>query len=177
VKVSSCAKQFLMSTASFRRYEYRRRLPRYQRDERSLSVTFRTSGRFTLSSEARTLVLQHCFHDNGKIIHLHAVAVMPDHVHLLLAALRDADGWTLVLTEILRAILRAIKGSSARSVNKLASPGWTVVARRILRSRAAGNETLRETIEHIRQNPARRGLVDKPESYECFGLNVAASRP
>jgi REP element-mobilizing transposase RayT len=162
-----------MSTASFRRYEYRRRLPRYQRDERPLSVTLRASCRFTLSSEARTLVLQHCVHDNGKIIHLHAVAVMPDHVHLLLTALRDADGWTLVLTEI----LRAIKGSSARSVNKLASPGWTVVARRILRSRAAGNETLRETIEHIRQNPARRGLVDKPESYECFGLNVAASRP
>jgi hypothetical protein len=77
-----------MSTASFRRYEYRRLLPHYQRDERPLFVTFRTSSRFTLSCEARTLVLQHCFHDHGKTIHLHAVVVMPDHVHLLFTALR-----------------------------------------------------------------------------------------
>jgi hypothetical protein len=34
-----------VSTASFRRYEYRRRLPHDQRDERPLSVTFRTSPR------------------------------------------------------------------------------------------------------------------------------------
>jgi REP element-mobilizing transposase RayT len=160
-----------MSTASFRRYEYRRRLPHYQRDERPLFVTFRTSSRFTLSCEARTLVLQHCFHDNGKTIHLHAVVVMPDHVHLLFTALRDADGWTFALPEI----LRAIKGASARSVNKLASrvgPLWQDESfDHVLR----GNESLRETIEYIRQNPARRGLVDKPESYEwlwveCGGL-------
>jgi hypothetical protein len=104
VKVSSCARQFLISTAGFRRYEYRRRLPNYQRDERPLFVTFRTSSRFTLSCEARTLVLQHCFHDNGKTIHLHEVVVMPDQVHLLFTALRDADGWTFALPEILRAI-------------------------------------------------------------------------
>jgi hypothetical protein len=51
-------------------------------------VTFRTSPRFTLSCQARRLFLQHCFHDNGKTIHLHAVVVMPDHVHLLFTALR-----------------------------------------------------------------------------------------
>ena len=55
-----------MSTASFRCYEYRRRLPHYQRDERPLLVMFRTSSRFTLSWEARTLVLQHSSRTRGR---------------------------------------------------------------------------------------------------------------
>jgi REP element-mobilizing transposase RayT len=67
------------------------------------------------SFDARTLALQHCLHDNGKTIQAHAIVIMPDHVHLLFTALRDAEGWTFALPEI----LRAIKGSSARSINKL----------------------------------------------------------
>jgi hypothetical protein len=99
------------------------------------------------------------------------MAVMPDHLHLLFRALRDAEGWTFVLPEV----LRAIKGSSARSVSKLASrvgPLWQAESfDHLLR----GNESLRETMEYLRLNPARRGLVDKPESQEwlwveCGGL-------
>jgi hypothetical protein len=29
-----------------------------------------------------------------------------------------------------------------------------------------GDETLRETIDYIRQNPVRKGLVEKPEDYQ-----------
>jgi REP element-mobilizing transposase RayT len=151
-----------MSTANFRRYEYQRRLPHYQRDESPLFVTFRTFSHFALSREARTLVLRHCFHDNGKTIDLHAVVIMPDHVHLLFTALRDADGWTFALPEI----LRAIKGSSARSINKLSGRSGPLWQDESLDHVLRGNESLRETIEYIRQNPVRRGLVNKPEAYE-----------
>ena len=54
--------------------------------------------------EARAVTLQHCLHDKGKSIRLHAAVIMPDHAHLLFTALRDADGWTFALPEILRAI-------------------------------------------------------------------------
>jgi REP-associated tyrosine transposase len=115
-------------------------------------------------------VLQRCFHNNGKTIHPHAVVVMPDYVHLLLTALRDADGWTFALPEI----LRAIKGGSARSVNKLASrvgPLWQDESfDHVLR----GNESLRETIDYIRQIPVRRGLEDKAESYEWLWVECGA---
>ena len=112
-----------MPTTKFRRYEYRRRLPHYQKDNRPLFVTFRTMPGVKLSPEARTLALQHCLHDNGKTIHLQAAVIMVDHAHLLFTALRDAEGWTFALPDI----LRAIKGASARSINKLSGrigPLW-----------------------------------------------------
>ncbi len=86
---------------------------------------------------------------------------MPDHAHLLFTALRDPDGWTFALPEI----LRAIKGTSARSINKLSErtgPLWQDESfDHVLR----GDESLRETIEYIRQNPVRKGLTQKPEDY------------
>jgi len=159
-----------MPTATFRRYEYRRRLPHYQKDDRPLFVTFRTMISFSLSPEARTLTLQHCLHDNKKTIQIHAAVVMPDHAHLLFTALRDAHGWTFALPEI----LRAIKGSSARSINQLSGrigPVWQDESfDHVLR----GDESLRETIDYIRQNPVRKGLVHKPEDYPWLWTEASA---
>jgi REP element-mobilizing transposase RayT len=155
-----------MPSATFRRYEYRRRLPHYQRDDRPLFVTFRTKAFIHLSPTARTLALQHCLHDHLKTIHLHAAVIMPDHTHLLFTALRDPGGWTYALPEI----LRAIKGASARSINKLCNskgPLWQDESfDHVLR----GNKSLLETVEYIRQNPVRKGLVEKPEDYVVFGF-------
>ena len=156
--------------ATFRRYEYRRRQPHYQRDDRPLFVTFPARTGFELSPTARTLTLQHCLHDNGKTLQMHAVVIMRDHVHLLFTALRDTDGWTFSLPEI----LRAIKGSSARSINKLSrrtGPVWQDESfDHVLR----GEESLSETIEYIRQNPARKGLVRKPEDYQWLWVECGA---
>ena len=156
-----------MPSATFRRYEYRRRLPHYQRDDRTLFVTFRTLPGSVLSPEARTLALQHCLHDHEITFRLLAAVVMPDHVHLLFTALRDDDGWTFALPEI----LRAIKGASARSINKLigrTGPVWQDESfDHVLR----GDESLRETIDYIRQNPVRKGLVKTPEDYPWLWVN------
>jgi len=108
------------------------------------------------------------FHDNGKTIDLHAAVIMPDHVHLLFTGLRDADGWTFALPEI----LRAIKGSSARSINKLAGRSGQVWQDESFEHVLRGNESLRETVEYIRQNPVRRGLVDQPEAYEWLWVKI-----
>lgn len=149
-----------MPEATFRRYEYRRRLPHYQKDDRPLFVTFRTL-KMELSPDARTLALQHCLHDNGRRIHLHVSVIMPDHVHLLFTALRDRDGWTFALPEI----LKAIKGTSARSINKLLGSTGPVWQDESFDHVLRGNESLRETVEYIRQNPVRKQLVKKPEDY------------
>jgi hypothetical protein len=57
-----------------------------------------------LSSAARDLVFEHCLREGGvrqlagggarptTRIHLHAVVIMPNHVHLLLLPLRDSEG-------------------------------------------------------------------------------------
>ena len=93
---------------------------------------------------------------------MHAIVVMPDHVHLLFTAMRDAEGWTFALPEI----LRAIKGSSARSINKMSRRSGPVWQDESFDHVLRGDESLRETVEYIRQNPVRKGLVEKPEDYQ-----------
>ena len=103
---------------------------------------------------------------------------MPDHVHLLFTALRDADGWTFALPEI----LRAIKGASARSINQLSGRTGPVWQDESFDHVLRGNESLRETVEYIRQNPVRKSLVQRPEDYpwlwiEQCGAGTPAREP
>jgi REP element-mobilizing transposase RayT len=156
-----------MLGAKFRRYEYRRCLPHYQRDDRPLFVTFRTYKYLVLSPIARRVVLQHCIHDHGRTIHLHAVVVMPDHVHLLFTALRDAGGWTFALPEI----LKAIKGTSARSVNKLSGRFGRLWQDESLDHVLRGDESFNETVDYIRMNPVRKGIVKTAEEYEWLWID------
>jgi len=142
-------------------YDYRRMLPHYQKANRALFVTFCKLIPTPFTPSARDVILQHCLCDDGKRYELHAVVVMPEHTHLLLTPRQDEEGWACGLPTI----LKAIKGASARSVNKLLGtdgPVWQEESfDHVLRSQ----ESLNEKLEYIRQNPVRRGLVKRPEDY------------
>jgi REP element-mobilizing transposase RayT len=142
-------------------YEYRRRLLHFQDSNQTLFVTFCRLIREPLPSAVRDLVLQHCLHDHEKTMLLHAVVVMPEHVHLLLTPLRDTAGRPSPLSRI----MKQLKGASAHSVNRALGqegPVWQEESfDHVLRS----NEGFKEKVEYIRQNPVRRGLVTKPEDY------------
>ena len=104
-------------------YEYRRKPPHYQKAGRAVFVTFCKGSSEPFPLEARSLVLQSCLHDHGKRYQLHVAVVMTEHVHLLLKPLGDEKGWPYGLP----AILKLIKGTSARSINKLlgsSGPIW-----------------------------------------------------
>ena len=58
-------------------YNYRRRLPHYQKFDRPLFVTFRKRTPGPLSPAARSLVLEHCLKGNKRTMHLHAVEDYP----------------------------------------------------------------------------------------------------
>ena len=154
------------------KYEYHRNLPHYQKHGRSLFITFCKNNRTPFPPEARDAILQHCLHDHGKRYELHAAVVMPEHVHLLLTPLQDENGWPHALP----AILKALKGASARSVNKLtnsAGPVWQEESfDHVLRSQ----ESLEEKLEYILQNPVRRGLVEKPEDYKWLWVEQLAEK-
>jgi REP element-mobilizing transposase RayT len=151
------------------KYEYRRRLPHYQKADAPLFVTFRTLGTFILPDKARDRMLEHCLHDDGRNMHLNAAVIMPNHVHLLLSALRDENGWPFPLMEI----LQSLKSSSAHSINKLlhrSGPVWQEESfDHVLRS----EESLKQKLEYIRQNPVRAGLVERPEDYLWLWLEPA----
>ena len=150
----------------YTKYEYRRRLPHYQKDDRALFITFRKLTKEPLPEDERSIVLHHCLHDDGKRLTLHGVVVMPDHVHLLLTPLRNAEGEMFSLQEI----LHGLKGASARSINLLrgrSGPVWQDESfDHVLRS----DESLKQKLEYIRQNPVRKGLVKEPEDYRWLWI-------
>jgi len=155
-----------MSLPLEHKYDYRRKLPHYQQADRPLFVTFRKLDRELLSPEARSLVLQHCLHGQGTKYQLHAAVVMPDHVHLLLTPMRDSPGWPFALA----LILKLIKGTSARSVNKLLARSGPVWQEESFDHVIRGDASFKEKLEYIRQNPVRRGLAARPEDYPWLWL-------
>jgi len=182
LELRSATLQTTMAARStlLRKYEYRRRLPHLQKADADLFVTFCTGARRILPELARDLVLDHCLREAGvrpfadeaaratpARIHLHAAVVMPDHVHLLFAPLRDNDGWPYSLVNI----MQCLKGATAHRINKLlriSGPVWEEESLdHVLRS----DESLREKCEYIRQNPVEAGLVQSPEDYRWLWVN------
>jgi REP element-mobilizing transposase RayT len=155
-----------------RKYEYRRMLPHYQKAGRSVFITFCKISRNAFSPEARDAILHHCLYDNGKRYDLHAAVVMPDHLHLLLLPLRDEKGWPYSLPTI----LKLIKGTSARSVNKLLRSGGPVWQEESLDHVLRSQESFEEKLEYLRQNPVRRGLVKRPEDYKWLWVEQTAGK-
>lgn len=152
--------------ARIAKYTYRRRLPHLQRDNKPVFVTFRTHGQAKIPEAYRGLVLQHCLYDNHRKLEMHAVVVMPDHVHLLLTPLNDTQGQPFSLIEI----MNGIKGASAHSLNKamnLRGPVWQEESfDHVLRSA----ESLEDKIEYIALNPVAERLVERPSDYEWLWI-------
>ena len=161
------------------KYRYRRRLPHLQKADADLFVTFCAGGPFVLPPAARDLVFEHCLREGGlrplagegaratARIQLRAVVIMPDHVHLLLQPLRDTNGWPHPLVDI----LQCMKSATVHRINKLrhhSGPVWEEESfDHVLRS----DESRKQKAEYIRQNPVRRGLVERPEDYKWLWID------
>ena len=67
--------------------------------------------------------------------------------------------------------MQCMKGATAHRLNKLlhrSGPVWEEESfDHVLRS----DERLKEKVEYIRQNPVRRGLVERPEDYRWLWIN------
>ena len=139
--------------------------PHFQKSDAPLFITFCTGGPLLLPEEARDLVLAHCLRERGVRVDLFAVVVMPDHVHLLLKALRDKDGWPFPSVEI----MQSLKGVTAHHINKLlhrSGPVWEEESfDHVLRS----DESLKEKREYIRQNPVRAGWFRSRKIIAGYG--------
>jgi putative transposase len=134
------------------KYQYRRRLPHYQKDDRALFVTFCCGCLDPLPDSARDIVLRHCQHDQGTKAVIHAVVVMPDHVHLLLTPLRDLEGNVYSLV----GILQAIKSASAHHLNRVLGRSGPVWQEESFDHVLRGEESFEEKLEYIREPCAAR---------------------
>ena len=82
----------LRCAGMLRKYNYRRTLPHYQKDNRAIFATFAAHHRWHLPEAAREIVVEACLHTNGTKCTMHGLVVMPDHVHLVFTPLADNDG-------------------------------------------------------------------------------------
>ena len=170
--------------------EYRRRLPHLQKAGAALFVTYCTIGRRVLPCQARDIVLDHWLREGGiqiagegaratqaapekpktltPRIQLHAVIVIPDHVHVLLTPRRDYAGWPFPLVDI----LQCCKSATAHRINRLvgvAGPVWEEESfDHVLRS----EESFGERCDYIRQNAVRAGLVSRPGDYRWLWVEA-----
>jgi REP element-mobilizing transposase RayT len=151
---------------------YRRNLPHLQRDRKPHFLTFCTYHRWVLPESARTIVLNCCLHEDQLKVDLHAVVVMPDHVHMIFTPLVDH-----AISEVvsLARITKAIKGASAHLINRCLGRTGTVWQEesfdRVLRC----SEKLDEKVEYVLNNPARRGLVRESGEYPWLWIGAVKS--
>ena len=143
-----------------RKYQYRRYLPHYQKDNRALFITYSTWHRWHLPDAARSLALESCIRANGRKYQLYAIVVMPDHVHLVCLPLIDEKG-TISIPEI----TRTIKSESAHRINDALSRRGRVWQDESFDHVLRGDESLRKKVQYILENPVRAGLVVPPEEY------------
>ena len=140
---------------------YKRNLPHLQPEDRTFFVTFCTWHRWRLPESVRGLVLEHCLRDHGVTLHVHGMVVMPDHVHLVLTPLMDAEGCTYTLAEI----LNGIKGASAHSVNEFLNRRGRVWQDESFDHVLRSEESAEVRVQYVCENPVRWGLVRRMESY------------
>ena len=86
---------------------------------------------------------------------------MPDHVHLVFTPLRDAQGGTFGLAEI----MNGIKGASAHGVNKLLQRRGHVWQNESFDHILRSDEGIEAKVDYICQNPVREGLVASESDY------------
>lgn len=156
------------------KYEYRRNLPHILKGDRPHFITFATHQRWELPPAARDLVLKHCMDDDGKRLKVHAVVVMPDHVHMIFTPLHEAQPRAAVPHNkgigqadyfSFEEILGAIKGASAHSINKLLGRKGDVWQDESFDHVLRSEERLTEKVDYLCQNPFRKGLVALGEQY------------
>ena len=92
---------------------------------------------------------------------MHALVVMPDHVHLLLTILANENGVESPFYEI----LHDIKSASAHKINKVLERSERVWLEEAFDRMPRADEFDRYK-EYIIMNPVRRGLVEDPDDYE-----------
>src|SRR5438270_2144548 len=96
-----------------RKYDYRRKLPHLQGNDRPLLLGFNTQGRWVLSPKAREAVLGCIKQAHRMTLDVEIAVVMPEHVHVIGWPRRGEDGFPLSIPEI----MKSLKSASAHLVN------------------------------------------------------------
>ena len=134
-----------------------------QRDCTPHFITFCTKLCRTVPGRARDAVLECCLYDHEHRYRLRVALVMPDHVHVILTPRVDEARDAIVsLVEI----MKAIKGASAREINRQSGDHGAVWQEESFDRIVRSSESLDAKVAYILENPVRRGLVTDWRQYK-----------
>ncbi len=153
------------------RYNYRRNLPHLQPSRKTFFLTFCSAQRWILPPAARDIVMETCIRGNGRRYELHALVVMPDHVHVALTPRRDEEGRNYSIPKI----MQEIKSVSAHRINKQTGHLDRVWQEESFDRAMRNAEDLDLKIEYMIDNPVRAGIVDTPTAYHWIWVEAAES--
>jgi putative transposase len=153
-----------------RHYDYRRKLPHLRPDNKIFFITFSTSKRWMLPNRARDIVMETCLRGYGHRFELHALVVMPDHVHLALTPRWDERG-TFSIPEI----MQEIKSVSAHRISKETGHVGRVWQEESFDRALRREEDLVAKIQYMVNNPVRAGLVSTPAEYRWIWIESVES--
>lgn len=114
-----------------------------------------------MSDDERQFVLDACLFHHGRKWILHALTVMPDHVHLVARLLTSPVGKDYELSSV----LHSVKSYSANQINLLRGESGTVWQRESYDRIMRNDRELRETLEYVELNPVRKDIVNQPGEY------------
>ncbi len=134
----------------------KRHLPHLQTPQATYFVTFRCQQGVWLSDEARDVVMSAIRYWDGLRIELDAAVVMPDHAHLIVRVL---DGLPL------GAILKSIKGFSARAINRSLIRQGSLWLDESFDHIIRHEQEWDEKVAYIRNNPIKKGIVESWQDY------------
>lgn len=135
-------------------------LPHWRLTGATYFVTFNLHAGM-LSDDEKQLVLDACLHHHGQKYLLHALTVMPDHVHFVARMLNDPEGNDFELSTL----LHSIKSFSANQINLLRGETGQIWQRESYDRIMRDTKELEETIVYVELNPVRKNIANKPGDY------------
>ncbi len=138
---------------------HHRRLPHWQSPGAVYFITFRVSSG-ELSPAERDIVADACLHWHGSRMHVAAVVVMPDHVHLLCKPLERPGGcWPVP------ELVKSIKRFAAGEINQLRGTTGAVWQDEYYDRIVRDGHEFDEKYGYIVENPVRKRLVPRAMDY------------
>jgi REP element-mobilizing transposase RayT len=144
----------------------RRRLPHFEKPWAIYAVTMSTVRRRSLSSEARTIVVNAWRHFHNARYELLGLCVMPDHVHALFqpwpkneASGAETTFWSLT------DLMRSLKSFTAREINRVEEKAGAVWEKETFDRYIRSDRDLAEKFHYILRNPWTAGVAKQNEDY------------
>ena len=134
-------------------------LKRFNEEGMVYFVTSVTKNRAVLFRDpklCRILLITIEYHKTVFDYKVYGYCLMPDHIHLLLQPEGQFN---------LSFIMRMIKGSFARKVNRLSNQCGSIWQRRFYDEAVRSKEQLYHQLEYMHQNPVAAKLVSSAEEY------------